>query len=78
VIVGTEAPYVIVGDDAVTTTVAGLIEKVSDPFEPVWFPSPANVYDAVAVPAFVFVEYDGVRPVRFNPPAPVTATEHNS
>jgi hypothetical protein len=36
------------------------------------------VYEAVAVPAFVFDEYDGVNPVRFNPPAPVTAAEHNA
>ena len=77
-IVGTEAPYVIVGDDAVTTTVAGLMEKVSEPFEPVWFPSPANVYDAVAVPALVFAAYDGVRLVKSNPPTPVTAAEHNA
>jgi hypothetical protein len=34
------------------------------------------MYVAVEVPAFVFDAYDGVRPVRLNPPAPVTAAEH--
>jgi hypothetical protein len=55
-----------------------LIEKVSDPFEPVWFASPANVYEEVTVPALVFAVYEGVRPVRLNPPAPVTEAEHNA
>ena len=77
VIPGTDAPYVIVGDDGVTTTELGSIENVSEPSEPAWFPSPANVYDAVTVPVFVFDEYDGVKPVRFNPPTPVTDAEHN-
>jgi hypothetical protein len=68
---------VIDADDAVTTTVAGLIENVSEPCDDVWFASPTNEYDAVDVPAPVFDVYDGVRPVRLNPPAPVTEAEHN-
>jgi len=67
-----------VGEDGVTTTAFGSMAKVSDPFEPVWFASPANVYEEVAVPALVFAVYDGVRPVRFSPPAPVTEAEHNA
>jgi len=68
---------VIDADEAVTTTVAELIENVSEPCEPEWFASPAKVYVAVEVPAFVFDVYDGVRLVRFNPPAPVTEAEHS-
>ena len=67
----------IVEDEAVTTTVAGLIENVSEPCEPEWFESPAKVYVAVEVPTFVFDVYDGVRLVKFNPPAPVTEAEHS-
>jgi hypothetical protein len=68
---------VIDGDDAVTTTVAGLIENVSEPCDAEWLVSPTNEYVAVDVPTFVFDVYDGVRLVRFNPPAPVTEAEHS-
>jgi len=50
--------------------------NVSEPDDPAWFASPAKVYDAVDVPAPVLDVYVGVRPDKFNPPAPVTAAEH--
>ena len=65
------------GESAVTTTVAGSIENVSEPCDAEWFTSPTNEYDAVEVPAFVFDVYDGVKPVKFNPPAPVTDAKHS-
>jgi len=42
------------GESAVTTTVAGLMENVSEPCDDVWFASPTNEYVAVDVPALVF------------------------
>jgi len=64
------------GEDAVTVVEILLIENVVESDEPVWLVSPANVYDAdaVPVPTAVLPEYNGDG-VDDRPPAPVTDTE---
>ena len=52
-----------------------LISKVAFPLLPSWFPSPANVALALAVPALVLFVYAGVNEA-FKPPAPVAAAVH--
>ena len=52
-----------------------MIAKSASSLLPVWFASPAYVYDALAVPAAVLFAYTGAG-VRLSPPAPVTDTVH--
>jgi hypothetical protein len=60
-----------------TVTAAATIENVAEPVEPLWFASPANVYEADAVfePTAMLFAYVGVG-VNDNPPTPVTAAVH--
>ena len=52
-----------------------LISKVALPLLPSWLASPAKVALALAVPAFVWFEYEGVND-SLRPPAPVAVAVH--